>query len=411
LAPQESQLTTLATRALIATTAIQVAAACALLTVPSIAPVIAARLDVPASMVGTYISFLYVGASMAALAGGGVVLRYGAMRLSQACLLACAAGLALTLVLGADAGLAGWVAVGAAALVIGVGYGPITPASSHVLAKTTSPERMALMFSIKQTGVPAGTALAGLVVPPLTVMFGWEVAVVLVAVGCIAMALLAQPLREPLDDDRDRSARLSPAALVTGLALVGRSPPLRTMALVSFVYAGMQMSVSGFIVAYLHTEIGLGLVAAGTALTAANVAGVVARISWGSVSDHTGAPRTTLATIGFLMAGASVVTACFTPSWPMVAILAVSAALGATAIGWNGVYLSEIARLAPPGEAGRATGGCLFFTYVGVVVLPFLFGWLQRASGSYALCFLVAAGVCASVAALLAWGGGRGRVR
>ena len=35
------------------------------------------------------------------------------------------------------------------------------------------------------------------------------------------------------------------------------------MALVSFFYSGMQMSVAGFIVAYLHTEIGMGLVAAG----------------------------------------------------------------------------------------------------------------------------------------------------
>ena len=403
-------MSTLATRALVATTAIQVAAACAALTVPSIAPVIAARLDVPASMVGTYLSLLYVGASTAALAGGGVVLRFGAVRLSQACLIACAAGLALTLLLGVNAGVMGLVSIAVAAVVVGVGYGPITPASSHVLAKTTPRERMALMFSIKQTGVPAGTALAGLVVPPLTVAFGWEVAVTLVAIGCVIVALLAQPLRAPLDDDRDRTARLSPATLVNSLALVARSPGLRTMALVSFVYAGMQMSVSGFIVAYLHSEIGLGLVAAGTALTAANVAGVVARISWGSVSDRTGAPRTTLAVIGFLMAGASVVAGLFTASWPMLAILAVSAALGATAIGWNGVYLSEIARLAPPGEAGRATGGCLFFTYVGVVVLPFLFGWLQRATGSYAVCFSVAAGVCAAVAAVLAWGV-RSRVR
>jgi cyanate permease len=35
------------------------------------------------------------------------------------------------------------------------------------------------------------------------------------------------------------------------------------------------------------------------------------------------------------------------------------------------------------------------------VILPFLFGWLQRATGSYALCFVVAAGVCTAVALLL----------
>jgi nitrate/nitrite transporter NarK len=266
---------------------------------------------------------------------------------------------------------------------------------------------MALVFSIKQTGVPAGTALAGVLVPPLTIAIGWHGAILVIAIGCIAITLAAQPLRAPLDADRDLNARVSAGALVSGLTLVARSPALRTMALVSFVYAGMQMAVSGFIVAYLNTEIGLGLVAAGTALTVANIAGVVARISWGSFSDRTGAPRATLALIGYLMAVASVAAACFTAAWPMLALLVVAAALGATAIGWNGVYLSEVARLAPPGEAARATGGCLFFTFVGVVVLPFLFGWLQRATGSYAACFIAAAIVCGAVGAVLTWSGRR----
>jgi fucose permease len=237
------------------------------------------------------------------------------------------------------------------------------------------------------------------------VAFGWQVALVVVAAVCVAVAIVSQPLREPLDDDRDRGARLSAGALVGGLSLVVQSPPLRTMALVSFFYSGMQMSVAGFIVAYLHTEIGMGLVAAGTALTVASVAGVVARIAWGAVSDRTGAPRAVLALIGFLMAAGSVAAALITSAWPMVAVLVVAAALGATAIGWNGVYLSEVARLAPVGETGRATGGCLFFTFVGVVILPFLFGWLQRATGSYAACFAVAAVVCSAVGALLLLGG------
>jgi MFS family permease len=51
------------------------------------------------------------------------------------------------------------------ALCIGVGYGPITPASSHVLIRTAKPSDLALTFSIKQTGVPAGAAVAGAILP------------------------------------------------------------------------------------------------------------------------------------------------------------------------------------------------------------------------------------------------------
>ena len=39
-----------------------------------------------------------------------------------------------------------------------------------MLARTADPRRLGLVFSIKQTGVPAGTALAGLIVPPLAII-------------------------------------------------------------------------------------------------------------------------------------------------------------------------------------------------------------------------------------------------
>jgi fucose permease len=185
------------------------------------------------------------------------------------------------------------------------------------------------------------------------------------------------------------------------LRLVIATPALRTMAAVSFVYAGLQMCVAGFIVAYLAEEVGLSLVTAGIGLTVANVAGVAARIGWGAFADRVLSPRATLALLGGLMTVSAAATAMFTSTWPLAAMLAVIAALGATAIGWNGVYLAETARVAPAGQAALATGGCLFFTYVGVVCCPFLFGMLQRASGSYALCFAAAAVVYAAVAGTL----------
>ncbi len=383
-----------AAAALITTTAIQIAASAAVLTMPAIAPLVAADLQLPTSLVGTYLSLVYVGAATAALLGGGLVLRVGALRLSQVSLLACALGLLLGLV-------PATAVVALAAVVLGCGYGPITPASSHVLARTASPARLGLTFSIKQTGVPAGAALAGLAVPPLALAFGWREAVAAVAVLAVVITLAAQPLRRELDADRHRGARFSLAHFAAALRLVIASPALRTMAAVSFVYAGMQMCVSGFIVAYLAEEVGVGLVTAGIGLTVANVAGVAARIGWGAFADRVLSPRTTLALLGAMMAVAAAVSATFSAVWPLSAMLLVVAALGATAIGWNGVFLAETARVSPPGQTALATGGCLFFTYVGVVCSPLAFGMLQRASGSYALCFAVAAAVCAAVALAL----------
>ena len=385
----------LATRVLLLTTAIQIATAAAALTLPSVAPLVAADLGLPTSLVGSYVSLLYVGAATAALASGGLMRRQGPMRLSQWSLALAAVGL----LLGLAANLPLLVM---AALVIGLGYGPITPASSEMLARTADPRRLGLVFSIKQTGVPAGTALAGLVVPPLALLAGWRVAALVMALACLLVAWAAQPLRATLDAGRTPGATPAGSGLRAALRVVARTPGLRALAAVSFVYAGMQMCVASFMVAYLVSAPGLSLVAAGLGLTSASVAGVVGRIAWGALADRWQRPRDLLAALGGLMAAASLAAAAIAPGWPLLAVMLVCAALGATAIGWNGVYLAEVARVARPGEAGLATGGCLFFTFAGVVAGPHLFGVLERASGSYAASFIAAAAVCAATGAALA---------
>jgi MFS family permease len=61
---------------------------------------------------------------------------------------------------------------------------------------------------------------------------------------------------------------------------------------------------------------------------------------------------------------------------------------GASAIGWNGVYLAEVARRAPEGMASMATGGTLAFTFLGVVIGPPIFGALSTWFGTYRAGFM-----------------------
>ncbi|HET9749384.1 MAG TPA: hypothetical protein VFS06_08805, partial [Casimicrobiaceae bacterium] len=64
-----------------------------------------------------------------------------------------------------------------------------------------------------------------------------------------------------------------------------------------------------------------------------------------------------------------------------------------------GVQLSEVARHAPPGSAGKVTGATGFVTFAGVVVGPPLFTALSSATGSYRIGF-AAFGAASIVAAL-----------
>ena len=378
------------------TTAIQAMVSMALLTLPAMAPAVARALAVPSTLVGAYVALCYFAAMLSSLVGGTLVRRLGAIRVSQLGLGLCAVGLALCAL--------PWLpAVALGALCIGAGYGPITPASSHLLALTTPAHRMSLVFSIKQTGVPAGGMLAGALVPGLSLWLGWQGTLLAVAGVCALCAALAQPLRAALDADRQPAQPLALQALFKPIGMVLGHPPLRALAACSFLFSAVQVSTTAYMVTYLNESLGMTLLAAGAALSVSQLAGVVGRIAWGAVADRGLGPRNTLMLLATLMMVGSVLTALLQPQWPTLLIWAIVALLGASAIGWNGVYLATVARQAPPGQAGVATGGTLLFTFMGVVCGSPAFGALAGASGSYRIAFAALALPAALALGLLVW--------
>src|SRR2546421_3178153 len=373
-----------ATIALAATLAIQLFAALTSTATAVLAPEIARDFGVPAKLVGVFVGLLYVGSMTASLASGHFIARYGAIRVSQLCVLICAAGIAFVALLPPAAVLL----LAVAPIVIGLGYGAITPASSEVLARTAPPGRMALVFSIKQTGVPGGAALAGAALPPLALAIGWRPALLMAALCGVGIAALAQSTRRRLDlTGVDRPFSL--AALIEPLRTVLRHRALVELSIIGFVYAAMQMCLMSFLVVYLTETLGHPLITAGLALTTANLGGIIGRIAWGALADHWLPPRRLLGVIGVASAGFAFATVGFSPAWPLAALLLVAACFGATGIGWNGVQLSEIARRAPLGEAGAITGASGFITFGGVVSGPPAFALLAAVTDSYRTGFLV----------------------
>ena len=382
--------------ALAATLAIQVYTAFAANAAAVLAPEIARTFDVEARWIGAFVGLVYAGGMFASLASGGFIERHGSIRVSQAGVVLCAIGVAAIALAPSHA----LFLLAAAAVVIGVGYGPITPASSHLLQRTTSPARMALTFSIKQTGVPAGAALSGALLPVLALATGWRTAFAIAALVGLVIVAVAQPIRAGLDADRNPKGRMSVAGIFAPLALLRGSRALRDLALVSFAYSAGQVCLTSFLVVHLTETLHFSLVAAGLALTCATIGGVAGRIGWGYVADRWLRPRTVLATIGFCAGACGALLAVATAAWSPLAIAVLAALSGATAIGWNGVQLSEVARLAPPGSAGKVTGATGFVTFAGVVVGPPSFALLSSVTGSYRIGF--AAFAAASVAAAVA---------
>ena len=81
-------------------------------------------------------------------------------------------------------------------------------------------------------------------------------------------------------------------------------------------------------------------------------------------------------------------------------MLGLAVIFGASAIGWNGVFVAEVARIAPNGNIAQATGATLGMTYFGVVVGPFIYWAIVTLTASYAIAY-GAIGVCALTAGLV----------
>ena len=361
--------------------AVQTGVALVIFAPPVLAPAATRTMGLDPSTVGVFTSLVYLFAAIAAVSSARPVAALGALRASQVCLLLCAAGIALV----ATASLP-LVVLGA--MLLGLGYGPVTPSSAIILVSTLPARFRSLGFSVKQTGVPVGAGACGLAIPALVAAFDWQVAAWALAAAAVAGAVLCQPLQRDFDEGVRGSGPSASTSPLGSLALVWRLPRLRELAIGSFVFAGIQMCVVTYLVVFL-TETGLGLAAAGLAMTCAMVGGLVGRIGWGWVADNLLAPRRTLALVSLLMGVTSLGLACVAPAWPLAAVIALSVAAGLSSIAWNGVYLAEVAHRAPPGMATAATGGTMFCTYAGVMVWPTVFYVAHAATGSYVASFVL----------------------
>ena len=349
------------------TLAIQALVSLVVFTPPVLAPPAQADIGVSASSVGIVTALIYLSATFGALLSARLIARHGPMRMSQCSLLLAGAGVALMTT-------ANVFLVALGALVIGLGYGQVTPSSSAILAER-APERLrAFIFSLKQTGVPIGGAVAGAMLPALIHALGWKVAALVTGGVCVVLAIALQPMRAGVD--RGSRAR-------------GRAAPCRPARAAAARDVARAAARDGIRIVHLlgHADVP-GLVPGGIPARAGGLragrggGGFVHRDDRRHRRAHcVGCGGGQLAaSLGCCSAGsgwawrlAAFMTALISSSWPAAAVFVVSFVYGATAVGWNGVYLSEVARIAPPGRAAAATGASLAMTYSGVMVLPTLF--------------------------------------
>lgn len=374
--------------ALVSMTGLQALVALALFAPGVLAPKLA--LDVVD--VGLFTTAVFATGMATSFAGGRLAARYGPCAIAAACAVATAAAMSI-----ASAGTTFMLVI--AGLVLGLAFGPETPASSTLLSKLVTDATRPLVFSIRQTGNQIGGMVGSLCLPLIATIAPiagfWLIAGIAVA-AATWFANLSRTY-----DPAAGAQNVSASSIASSLALVTQHSALRRLALASIPFSAMQLALNAFFVTFAVGVLTLDHVAAGILLAVAQAGGLIGRVFWGLIAARFMSSRRIVAGLGIGMAITAGTLACAAPSWPMPILLVLATAFGLTASGWNGVFLAEVARLAPTGRVAEATGAVLTASYAGLLVGPTLIAAIAKygtLSASYAV--LAAAALVAGLSLL-----------
>lgn len=346
-----------------------------------IAPAIITDLRIDAVWIGIYFGMTAAASLVSQLGCGSFIVRHGAMRMSQLSLVLLAIGTAL-------AALGTPLTLVLSAIICGGGGAVATPASSHLLSRVSPPRYMPLVFSVKQTAVPAGLLIAGAFGPLLTEWKDWRFTMLASAAACVAFALMLQPLCRIFDTDRVPTRTFQLSDFKSTLTAVLGAPGLRALSFACLAFNGIQATFTAYFVIYL-TTIGYTPVAAGFVFSVAVAVAVPGRIVWGWLGSTRVTPRAIMAGLALGMAGSVALLGLANAGWSTLLVGLIACVLSATALSWHGILLAETARAAPEGMRGSVTGGVLSFGQVGALTVPLVYSGLLDVTGSYGIGFIV----------------------
>jgi sugar phosphate permease len=228
----------------------------------------------------------------------------------------------------------------------------VNAASGRLVMGWFPAERRGLAMGIRQMALPLGTAIAGLVLPPLAAAHSARVALlfpaVFAAVSAVAVfCFVVDPPRTPhVDEDGTAIAAPNP---YRGSWLLPRLHCSSALLVVP------QFVVSTFMVVYLVEERGWSSSAAGRAVFAFQLAGAFGRIGSGVWSDRVGSRLRPMRQLAVASAACMVLLAigAWTHSWITVLAFGFGAVI---TVADNGLGYTSVAEFAGPHWSGRALG-------------------------------------------------------
>ena len=348
-----------------------------------LAPALRERYDLSLTEVGIALSSVWVGPILTLLPWGLLADRVGERIVLASGLTVCGALVAAT-------GWAGSFGMLVVLLAVAGGMGASVNAASGRAVMHWFPAReRGLALGVRQTAIPVGGALAALALPAVNGAGGLKASFVFLGAVCLASAAVAAvAVRETGQSAHELEAEDVEWTL--------RDSRLWVLSTGSGLYLFAQISLTAFLVLFLHDVHGLSPGAAAAALAVLQVGAVVTRISAGRISDAMRARVRPLRWIG-LASGAGVLLTAVVADAPVALVVPVMVAAGAISMAWNGLSVTAAAELAGPSRSGAAIGFQQTTLAVIGVLVPAGFAFLVDAT-SWRTAFALA-----SIGPLLGW--------
>jgi len=364
-------------------TVTQIGASLAALSFGPLAPFLQDSFQISRAQVGLLTSSLYFGSILVSIPTGRLADRLGVRRL----LLIGPAAMAVFFFAfsRADAYQTAWIL----ALLAGMGYGVINPATAKAIMCWFSAKGRATAIGIKQSGVTIGAAIAAALLPTLALALTWRTSLFIAGAAVLGSAMLCYLFyREfpgaALSGNGTRKADGGLIKVITNRNII-------LFSLVDCVWSSIQMSVSTYLVLYIKETLFYSVVLAGAYLAIAQMSAGLGRVFWGVISDHLFQSRRkiVLLIIGVITTMTTLSMTVLTKNTPGWLLFVIVVFIGLSVLGRHGVLITFVAELAGKELAGTAMGVSITITYIGIIIGPPLFGHIADITRSYGLSWLV----------------------
>lgn len=278
-------------------------------------------------------------------------------------------------------------------LLIGMFYSVSQPGGSKVILKWFRKENRGLAMGIRQAGIPIGGALAGVLIPFLTVQYNMTYAINSIACICIIGGLLFFMFyKEPYVQEEARKGHNN-ISFWMELKVVICKKELYPIYITGICMISLQMVLVGHFMKFLAGEQSITSIVAGTVFSVMFFSGMIGRIALAAISDvlYKGNRRIPLfiavcASIGLILLLVMNIHTIMSG-----VLYSVSALLGFFSIGWFSLFIAEVAELASEESVGITVSVALTLNQIAIIVAPVLFGYIVDEKGyAYAwLCIVV----------------------